>query len=213
MLAPLSRYGRYIDSNPEPFYADQEVAIAGINTARSFTIKGGRINDRQVEDVARRFAALSTETVRIVVTHHPFEGARPTDDDGVVGRASMAIRAFSRSRVDLILSGHLHLHRVGSSAVRYDIGGRAALLLQAGTAISHRRRQEANSFNIIRVQMPGIEIESRVWNLEAATFAASEARHFRLGPRGWEPDRGRGLETMVQGTDATVVLPGVREHG
>jgi 3',5'-cyclic AMP phosphodiesterase CpdA len=44
VFSPLSRYKRYISPNTDPFYADSELAIAGINTSRSLTFKGGRIN-------------------------------------------------------------------------------------------------------------------------------------------------------------------------
>ena len=41
---PLARYKRYISRDLCPFYEDDEVAILGLNTARSLTIKDGRIN-------------------------------------------------------------------------------------------------------------------------------------------------------------------------
>jgi hypothetical protein len=46
---------------------------------------------------------LPDQTTRIVVTHHPFEGASADDDDDVVGRSSMAMQIFSQRRVDVIL--------------------------------------------------------------------------------------------------------------
>ena len=45
-LNPLEKYCRHITPDLEPFFADEEMAIIGINTARSLTIKDGRINDR-----------------------------------------------------------------------------------------------------------------------------------------------------------------------
>ena len=99
------------------------------------------------------------KVTRIVVTHHPFEGLDFESDDGIVGRANLAMAAFSRSGVDIILSGHQHLHRASSSARRYLIDGYAALLIQAGTAVSSRLRQAANSFNIIRIDRPEIAVQ------------------------------------------------------
>jgi hypothetical protein len=43
-LSPLAKYHRYITGHTEPFYADDEIAVLGINTARSNVIMGGRIN-------------------------------------------------------------------------------------------------------------------------------------------------------------------------
>ena len=134
------------------------------------TIKDGRINVRQLEAAKNKFARLSDKVIRIVVTHHPFEGLDFESDDGIVGRASLAMGAFSRSGVDMILSGHQHLHRAGSSARRYLIEGYAALLVQAGTAGISRLREAANSFNIIRIDRPEISVECRAWQPSQGEF-------------------------------------------
>ncbi|MBN9218538.1 MAG: metallophosphoesterase [Mesorhizobium sp.] len=212
-LTPLSRYKRYITADTDPFYADPELAIAGINTARSLTIKGGRINSEQLTWVRRSFADQPDETTRIVVTHHPFEGASANDDDGIVGRARMAMGVFSQSRVDVILSGHLHLNRMGSSAVRYNIEGYSALLIQAGTAISLRRRQEANSFNLIRIERPEIHLECRAWDLDEVRFVRATSKSFRLGRSGWAPTGGTTIPTLVQNADDEIVRADDRIHG
>jgi 3',5'-cyclic AMP phosphodiesterase CpdA len=211
-LAPLARYRRYIAADTEPFYADAEIAIAGVNTARSLTFKGGRINSAQLEAVKQKFAALPEGTTRIIVTHHPFEGTAADDDEGVVGRARMAMNAFSRDRVDMILSGHLHLNRIGSSAARYNIEGYAALLIQAGTAISSRRRAEANSFNVIRIERPQIEVECRTWEPAAGRFAAAPAARFRRGPAGWQAVGAAAMPTLTREPDSPVKLPGGPER-
>lgn len=183
---PLSRYKRYIEADTEPFYSDSEVAVVGINTARSLTIKDGRINVRQLEAATEKFSHMPDDITRVVVTHHPFEGLDLESDEGIVGRADLAMDAFSRSGVDVILSGHQHLHRTGSSARRYLIDGYAALLIQAGTAVSSRLRDAANSFNIIRIDHPRISVECRAWQPSRAGFEISASQSFRHGPGGWE---------------------------
>src|SRR6476659_4364619 len=47
-LEPLTKYKRYITEDLQPVYEDEEVAIVGVNTARSLVFKGGRINETQV---------------------------------------------------------------------------------------------------------------------------------------------------------------------
>src|SRR5438045_6660149 len=44
---PLKVYRRCISDNLAPFYADEEIAMAGVNTERSLRWKGGRINSEQ----------------------------------------------------------------------------------------------------------------------------------------------------------------------
>src|SRR5882672_7941733 len=46
---PLAKYRRYINEDLRPFYHDEELAVLGVNTARSLTIKGGRINEEQID--------------------------------------------------------------------------------------------------------------------------------------------------------------------
>ena len=92
--------------------------------------------------------------IRIVVTHHPFDLPGPDTEDDVIGRASMAIQGFARCRVDMILSGHLHFSHASPTPVCYGDTGYTALLVQAGTATSSRRREELNSFNLIRIDRP-----------------------------------------------------------
>ncbi len=56
---PLDRYRRFITEDLQPSYTDEEIAVAAVNTARSWTFKGGRINHFQVS--ALRRAALPSQ--------------------------------------------------------------------------------------------------------------------------------------------------------
>ncbi|HSW84304.1 MAG TPA: metallophosphoesterase, partial [Usitatibacter sp.] len=58
LLAPLARYKRIISRDLEPDYIDEEVAVVGVNTARSLVLKDGSINGRQVERVKERMCGL-----------------------------------------------------------------------------------------------------------------------------------------------------------
>lgn len=178
---PLAAYRRHFGED-EPVYVDDELAIAGINTARSFTVEGGRINRRQIETACKRFAGAGLNATRIVVTHHPFDFA---GGKGVVGRAHMAVAAFVQGGVDLIVSGHGHVAGAGESARRYSAAGRSMLLVQAGTATSGRLRGEGNSCNIIRIERPRIAIQRLTWHEAQGRFAPSHNDHFQLTPNGW----------------------------
>src|ERR1051325_4488777 len=47
----LDRYRRYITPELQPVFADTEIVVAGVNTARALTWKDGRINRRQLEEL------------------------------------------------------------------------------------------------------------------------------------------------------------------
>lgn len=189
-LAPLRRYRRYITQDLAPFYADEEIAVVGVNTARALTFKNGRINQVQLAAVTERLATYGAGVTKIIVTHHPFHvpdpvvpGAKPVHS--VVGRAEMAIAGFLRSRVDMILSGHLHVSHIGRTAQRYPMPGRSALLIQAGTATSTRKRGEVNAFNVVRIARPEAAVACMVWDSEQAVFREASVERFAESEAGW----------------------------
>lgn len=178
---PLTGYRRYINAEVEPQHVDAEVAVVGLNTARSLTIKGGRIDPEQLERLAARLCDLPRSVVRVVVTHHPFDLPAGHSARDLVRRAPMAMALFARCGADLLLSGHLHAGSVGSTAARYPLpGGYSALLVQAGTATSTRVRGEANSFNVIRIDAPRIEVQPQVWDPAAGAFRPVQAESLAL---------------------------------
>ena len=188
-VAPLARFRRYIERDPAPFFRDDQVAVLGINSARSLTFKGGRINHKQIDTVRARFAGLDAAVIRVLVTHHPFELPPDGDEDDVIGRGALAMQAFAECGVDLLLSGHLHRSHSGNTT-RYNIDNYAALVVQAGTASSTRGRGEANAFNVIRIARPRatrpqITVEAWHWQPPQQAFALERGDTFRRGASGW----------------------------
>ena len=185
-LAPLARFRRYIEADPAPWYADDEIAVLGINSARSLTFKGGRINREQVALVAERFAAVPATVMRVLVTHHPFELPGTGEASDRIGRAAMALDAFAACGVDLLLSGHLHrTHLAGMDA----IGGHGALSVHAGTATSTRGRGEANSFNAFAIEPGCVAVSAWNWDAARKAFVAQAPRRFVRATHGWRERR------------------------
>lgn len=188
LLAPLSRFRRYVTDDPYPTFIDDEIAVVGVNTARSLTFKGGRINVAQVREIERRFEGLPERVTRIVVTHHPFDVPTGGDEDDVLGRAPMAMQAFARAEVDVFLSGHLHTSNIATTAHRYRIAGFAALVVQAGTATSTRQRDEANAFNVLRIGEADLQVQTWSWRASDGAFGlAREAGYHYQHGIGWQP--------------------------
>lgn len=177
-FSPFGKYRRLIADDLEPSYVDAEIAVIGVNTARSLTFKDGRINREQMTAIDRRLDPLPETVTKIVVTHHPFDLPDQTGDVDLVGRARKAMEVFSRCGVDLLLSGHFHVSEAGSTAARHDIAGYSALVVQAGTATSTRGRGEENSFNVLRVRHDEIAVERMSWREEAEAFAPKLIERF-----------------------------------
>jgi 3',5'-cyclic AMP phosphodiesterase CpdA len=181
-LMPLTGYRRYISRDLSPFWADGEIAVLGINTARALTLKNGRIDRAQIANACNAFAPLPKRAVRIVVTHHPFAVPERSSHRAIVGRARHAMQAFGDCKVDIVLSGHLHMSRAITSETLYA-GSHAALLVQAGTASSSRRRHEANAYNLLRVDEGAVTIER--WSWANGVFVPIAQERFCRSETGW----------------------------
>src|SRR4029453_600728 len=63
-LSPLTRYRRYIDDSLCPMYELPGVTVLGINTARSFTFKDGRVSREQIEFIRNTFDGTNPNPLR-----------------------------------------------------------------------------------------------------------------------------------------------------
>jgi 3',5'-cyclic AMP phosphodiesterase CpdA len=183
-LLPLNRYKHYISKQLNPLYVDNEIAVLGVNTARSFAFENGKIGKRQLRRIESVFAGLPPETVRIVVTHHPF--CKPPSVKKyrkVVAGATRALRCFEDCGVDLVLSGHFHLVHALDLRTIYSHLDRSMLHVQAGTAISTRIKTMPNSYNLISVGARSMSIEVREWNRDR--FEPARMLTFKRTRKGW----------------------------
>jgi 3',5'-cyclic AMP phosphodiesterase CpdA len=180
----LDRYARYITPELQPVFADEEIVVAGVNTARAFTWKDGRINARQLAELRQTMMAGPTARTKIVVTHHPFD--LPAGASGrVVGRSRFAIKTLAECGVDLFLAGHFHIGDTSQTAKRYQLPGYSAIVVSAGTSTSTRGRGQPNSLNVIRIEAPNLTIERRTWRPTSGLFDVLSIEQFRRTENGW----------------------------
>lgn len=185
---PLARYQRYISNDLCPWFENEKLAVLGINTARSLTIKDGRINDEQMEIIRARFRDVAEGKTRILVTHHPLfampigKGSELTE---AVGRHEDAVKAVCEAGVHIALAGHFH--RTYAEAARkmvHNAGG--ALVIQAGTATSVRlRNNELQSFNWIEAHRNS-EIDLQVIAWDSERFARGNHARYHYDGENWQ---------------------------
>jgi 3',5'-cyclic AMP phosphodiesterase CpdA len=172
-LDPYARWRRFIAPETEPVFQDERIGVVGLNTARraGFYLdwSRGRVGSGRLARCEARLAALPPGLTRIVVAHHPFLPPRAAPEAQLVGGAAMALEAFARQGVRLVLSGHLHVGDVAEpAAVVPDDAARERLtVVLSATSTSHRLRGEPNAFNDIRIAADGgVEVVARVWTGE-----------------------------------------------
>ena len=180
----LQRYRHYISEDVDPFYSDPELLVVAVNTARSLTFKGGRVNAAQVVRLRELLIAAQPGAVKILVAHHPIDLPEMLNHP-LAGGAEMMLRSLADSGIDLILSGHLHLSRFAEPSERLRIGGHTSVLVQAGSAVSNRLRGELNSFNWIETTSDRVTIHQRCWSVASGDFTDGRTEFYKRSPTGW----------------------------
>ena len=124
---------------------------------------------------------LSTDFLGLA--HHPF--IPPVNDAtaALVGGAHAALRMLEAHGCHLILAGHLHQAYSGDVRPHHVEIKRSILVIQAGTAISYRRRDEMNAYNVLTVDGPTLSLEVRTWNGEE--FTGAPPQRFTQTENGW----------------------------
>jgi 3',5'-cyclic AMP phosphodiesterase CpdA len=136
--------------------------------------------------VRLRFCAAAPDALKVLVTHHPFLPPPNEPAPPLVGRGGLALAAAEACGVDLLLAGHLHRGYTGDARAHHVSLERTILVAQAGTAVSRRTRAgEANSYNVVRVALPTLEIETRAW--QPGGFRPFRTVRFEKRPDGWQP--------------------------
>lgn len=181
---PLRHYRHYISRDLNPFLRVGDVAVLGLNTARSLILDfaEGRVNRRQMRRVRDCLGGLGPEVFKVVFTHHPFLPPPDKPGERLVGRARQAVSVLESAGVDLLLAGHLHKAYAGDVMTRHAHVRRSILVAQASTATSTRLRNEPNAYNRIELEPPFVTLRVHAW--EGAAFVGGlETRWEKRGER------------------------------
>jgi 3',5'-cyclic AMP phosphodiesterase CpdA len=182
-LAPLSRWKEHVGPADEVFFGNGDVAILGFNTARRNRWKEGRISRAQMAVARKMLFELPPQTLRVVVTHHPFLPAPQDREWTPMTNGEEALTELRDCGLDLLLSGHQHRAYSADVQRHYEKVARTLIVAHAGTSISTRTRGEANTWNLFTHRAPALELEVRT--LANGAFTTTGRRTFRREPDGW----------------------------
>jgi 3',5'-cyclic AMP phosphodiesterase CpdA len=182
---PLGGYRHHMTDDLRPQYMDDEIAVVGTDTTRSFTIGGGGIRRRELQRIRELLKKADRSAVAILVAHHPFDEPHAGATFGRARPGADAVEQLAADGIDVFLTGHLHVTYAGHTATRYNVGGRSAIVVEAGTATSTRIRGEPNAFNVLRIDRHAIVVEHLVWNAATRAFAPGEVQRFVRAGEGW----------------------------
>lgn len=184
---PYALYKKYISEELDPHYEDEEMLVVGVNTVRILKMMEGRVSFKQIARVKTLFSTPLSNKIKILVSHHPFNmpvGHRKRP----LARARHFWKSHMNTGIDLVLSGHLHntLERYKDRAYKLSTPG--PLLIQAGTAISTRRRKEKNSFNNITLSTNHIDVGRYEYVRDEQAFRVKKIEHFVRQGKEWIQD-------------------------
>lgn len=164
-FCPLGRYKAFIADVSDVAMTTEgsRLCVVGLNSARSFTIDGGGLGDKQLAWAEAQFAR-SPSSCRVVAVHHHFlpDGGHQQP----IRRAQYLLRRFANMGVEMVLVGHRHWAR----AERTPQG---PVVVQAGTVVSRRGKGEEkgkNSYNVIEVDSSAIQVTCHRYRAETDRF-------------------------------------------
>lgn len=200
---PLKRFQKFISSDLEPFYSDDEIAVLGINTTKVVALTGnGRIGEEHLASIQERFLNMEGPRVKILVTHHPFDLPSQPIRHGLVRGAKRAMNTLKDCGVDMLLAGHLHVSHIGSTGERFNTRNYSALALGAGSVGTLHGLKgptslisgvlngapEAYSFNVITINQPRLAITPFTWDGSGQFVASPRLVYKKIPIAGWRKD-------------------------
>jgi 3',5'-cyclic AMP phosphodiesterase CpdA len=201
-LWPFHRYRKYISQDLQPVFECDGMVVIGMNTARSFTIEGGKLDRKKIARLETTLKRYDEHICKVVVMHHHVvlpPGPPGQRKDVIVG-ANETLDALERGGAELLLCGHLHMSYIGNTLEFAPDLRQGTIIAQSGTTTSRRGRlwqHGKNSFNLIEIEDRVIRISQRMFIEDAGRFVPVSEHVFprRSGDAYYLPRQERVLET------------------
>jgi 3',5'-cyclic AMP phosphodiesterase CpdA len=161
-LTPFNRYRRNIGPPGSGSFDNDDVSVRMINTSRGAQPRPdwskGAINLKTAHADVAALAGAHPGALRVIGCHHPLIEVADTPVTGGVHRGALAAEIFAHGRIDLILTGHVHV----PFAVPLPYGDGLTYAVGAST-LSVRTRGVPPGFNVIETDAKTIAVTAMDW--------------------------------------------------
>ena len=174
-INPYKNYKEYISAEQYPEFNSENISLVGVNSCSPFRSQSGRIKDYDIGYLREHFSKENPEKIRGVVIHHnifPFEEIKGSS---ALVNADKFLAAMNKCGVDIIFAGHLHkslAHTYNEAGIENNV-----LVLQAGTCISRRLREEDNTYLVVKTNKEEINVNFRIYN--GSGYEVTNTRKFQ----------------------------------
>jgi 3',5'-cyclic AMP phosphodiesterase CpdA len=152
VMDPWGRYRAMIHKDLSPRHEDAAICVIGLNTVNRFAHQAGRIGKGALHQIRAAYDDDPARTL-VVVMHHPPENP-PDSKKPPMRHALRGVEAMGEAGADIVLSGHLHNAQVAPITAAPGI-----LLVQAGTGLSTRVREGANTLNLLTIAPGEVRVD------------------------------------------------------
>lgn len=179
IFSPLARFERYVSEDATPIFEADGLAVLGINSAHGRTVKGGRIGSDEQQAITDYFGPRPQTVFKVLVVHHHLTQIQALGPHDVARKARKTIDRATKSGVDLVLCGHLHISHIEPIEIVPE--KHRLVIASAGTATSSRGRRkhrETNFYNVITVDSTHFTVEERRFETGDVRFSSDHTTRF-----------------------------------
>ncbi len=166
MLAPWENYERFFGKNRTPYFADNEMVVAGLRTALTMPLSRPNLRTDEKDFLHELMKTAEPGLVKVIVSHRPIflpDKLEPNDEDG---------RVF-RSQVDLFVTGHLWDERHPKGLRESDT-----------TVFVGTRPKDPLGFQVLQIDRHHVDVNEYEWNATQKDFCLKETKNIPLNVLG-----------------------------
>lgn len=190
-LSPYRNYEAFFGTRERSLVTDTLV-IFGFDATSPWLHTRGRIDPDRMRTVFENalLKRRSQDMISAVCIHQPLCTLLPEDSDEILINHERIANLLAEYRIDLVLSGHVHVPFIISTAQVLPHTAPFSIFSGAGTAVSWRTRpQGPNSFNSVKFDLslspPTAVVTKYVYAPQLSTFCPACSVTFLRTEKGW----------------------------